>query len=99
MVVEDGGGTASSIASAFTRGACKLGRADLVLSDLADGAAISDAANLLRMLLDAMARGDLIDAGDRLELGDGRAFVATPLPADQAAALGLDDDALRLMPA
>ena len=65
VVVEDGGGTASSIASAFTRGACKLGRADLVLSDLADGAAISDAANLLRMLLDAMARGDLIDAGDR----------------------------------
>ncbi len=98
VVVEDGDGGATP-ASAFTRGACKLGRADLVLAELADGAAISDAANLLRMLLDGMARGDLIDAGDRLELGDGRAFVATPLPSAQAAALGLDDDALRLMPA
>lgn len=102
VVVEDGarpGQAATGPATAFTRGLAKVGRADLVLGDLADGAAISEAANLLRLLLDAMARGDLIDAGDRLELGDDRAYVATPLTAEQAAALGLDDDALRLVPA
>lgn len=82
-------------AAAFTRGMAKLGRADLVIGDLAEEA-VADAANVLRLLIDAAARGELLEAGDRLELADGRSFLVAPLDADARARLGLDDDALAL---
>jgi hypothetical protein len=84
--------------AAFTRGMAKLGRADLVIGDLAEDV-VADAANVLRMLIDAAARGELLEAGDRLELADGRSYRAAPLEAAACARLGLDDDALALVAA